>query len=85
MRIGVDLGGTKIEAIAIEDDGTTLLRRRVPTPVGDYPATLVAICDLVRDLAVARRVSWTGFPRIAIAEDRAAQKRQQHCVKWQGS
>jgi len=46
MRIGVDLGGTKIEAIAIDDDGTTLLRRRVPTPVGDYPATLVAICDL---------------------------------------
>ena len=50
MRIGVDLGGTKIEAIAVDDDGTTLLRRRVPTPVSDYPATLVAICDLVRDL-----------------------------------
>ncbi len=47
MRIGVDLGGTKIEAIALGDDGATLLRRRVPTPVGDYQGTLLAIHDLV--------------------------------------
>jgi fructokinase len=36
MRIGIDLGGTKIEAIAIDDDGAILLRDRVPTPAGDY-------------------------------------------------
>ena len=47
MRIGVDLGGTKIEAIAIDDRGTTLLRHRVATPVGDYSATLDAVVDLV--------------------------------------
>jgi len=47
MRIGVDLGGTKIEAIAIADDGRELMRRRVPTPVGDYAATLEAIAQLV--------------------------------------
>ena len=47
MRIGVDLGGTKIEAIALGDDGATLLRRRVPTPSGDYQGTLQAIHDLV--------------------------------------
>jgi fructokinase len=47
MLIGIDLGGTKIEAIALDDNGTTLLRRRVPTPNGDYVGTLNAIADLV--------------------------------------
>lgn len=47
MRIGVDLGGTKIEAIALADDGSQLARRRVPTPRGDYAATLNAIATLV--------------------------------------
>ena len=47
MRIGIDLGGTKIEAIALDDNGSTLLRRRVPTPNGDYVGTLNAIADLV--------------------------------------
>ncbi len=47
MRIGVDLGGTKIEAIALDTDGTELLRRRVPTPRGDYDATIRAIVALV--------------------------------------
>jgi len=48
MRIGVDLGGTKIEAIALDKNGATLLRHRVPTPTGDYVGTLSAIADLVR-------------------------------------
>jgi fructokinase len=47
MRIGIDLGGTKIEAIALDQNGATLLRRRVPTPTGDYVGTLNAIADLV--------------------------------------
>ena len=47
MRIGIDLGGTKIEAAALDDDGAALLRRRVPTPRHDYGATLTAIKDLV--------------------------------------
>ncbi len=47
MRIGVDLGGTKIEAIAIGRDGCALARRRVPTPRGDYGATLEAVGGLV--------------------------------------
>ena len=50
MRIGVDLGGTKIEAIAMGDDGRELFRHRVPTPAGNYAATLKAICDLVSAL-----------------------------------
>ena len=47
MRIGVDLGGTKIEAIALANGGETLLRHRVDTPSNDYQATLQAIADLV--------------------------------------
>jgi fructokinase len=50
MRIGVDLGGTKIEAIALDDAGTALGRRRLPTPREDYEATLEAIAGLVRAL-----------------------------------
>ena len=47
MRIGVDLGGTKIEAIALTKDGAIRARRRLPTPCGDYEAILEAIGELV--------------------------------------
>lgn len=49
MRLGIDLGGTKIEIIALDDGGRELLRRRVPTPQGNYYETLQAIAGLVRD------------------------------------
>ncbi|MDH4284030.1 MAG: ROK family protein [Gallionellaceae bacterium] len=49
MRLGVDLGGTKIEIIALDDTGCELLRRRVPSPKGDYAATLQAIAALVSE------------------------------------
>jgi len=49
IRIGVDLGGTKIEAIALDSEGTMLARKRVATPQGDYPATLAKIVRVVRD------------------------------------
>lgn len=45
MRIGVDLGGTKIEVAAFDDAGTLLAARRVPTP-RQYRATVAAICGL---------------------------------------
>ncbi len=47
MRIGVDLGGTKIEAIGLDDEGHVLARQRVPTPRDDYDDTLRAIAALV--------------------------------------
>jgi fructokinase len=50
MRIGVDLGGTKIEAIALSDDGVVRARRRVRTPRDDYDATLDAVSALVVEL-----------------------------------
>ncbi len=50
MRIGVDLGGTKIEALALDDAGKELQRIRVNTPRGDYTGTVKAIADLVNEL-----------------------------------
>jgi len=48
IRIGIDLGGTKIEAAAFDRGGKELFRRRVPTPVGSYDGTVQAIAALVR-------------------------------------
>jgi fructokinase len=48
-RIGIDLGGTKIELIALDAAGREVLRTRVATPRGDYPATLQAVKSLVLD------------------------------------
>lgn len=50
IRIGIDLGGTKIEGIVLDGDGIERARRRIPTPRGDYPGTLRAIADLVAGL-----------------------------------
>ena len=50
LRIGVDLGGTKIEVIALTEDGREPFRQRVPTPVGDYVATLRVVVELVRTI-----------------------------------
>jgi fructokinase len=52
FRIGVDLGGTKIEAAAIDDDGVIRMRRRVATPTGDYDATIAVVAALVRAIEV---------------------------------
>ncbi len=50
MRIGIDLGGTKIEGIAIDEDGVECERLRVPTPKGDYGAVVDAVAKLVLDI-----------------------------------
>ncbi|MCG3202742.1 MAG: Fructokinase [Gammaproteobacteria bacterium] len=47
MRIGIDLGGTKIELIALEDDGRVLTRTRVDTPREGYRAVLETVVALV--------------------------------------
>ena len=49
-RIGIDLGGTKIEIVALAPDGSETLRHRIPTPHGGYYATLDALAALVRDV-----------------------------------
>jgi fructokinase len=47
MRIGIDLGGTKIEIIALDDAGAEVYRARVSTPCGSYEGTIEALVDLV--------------------------------------
>jgi fructokinase len=49
IRLGIDLGGTKIEIVALDRDGGERLRRRVPAPRDDYAATIAAVAALVRD------------------------------------
>ncbi|TAN52341.1 MAG: ROK family protein [Methylococcaceae bacterium] len=48
LRFGIDLGGSKIEIIALDSQGNECYRQRVATPAGDYPATLAAIAGLVQ-------------------------------------
>jgi len=50
IRIGIDLGGTKIEAIALDFAGETLARRRIATPAHDYDEIIRAVAALARDV-----------------------------------
>lgn len=50
LRCGIDLGGTKIEGIALDERGAVSARKRIATPSGDYRATLEAIAGLVTEL-----------------------------------
>ena len=63
LRIGIDLGGSKIEAIALDPAGTIVTRRRVATPAGDYEATVEAVAAL----AEALEAEAGGSARIGIA------------------
>jgi fructokinase len=64
VRIGIDLGGTKIEGIGLDDDGRELARLRVPTPAGDYEGTVAAVAGLVT--ALERRTVGTGSVGVGI-------------------
>ena len=70
MRIGIDLGGTKIEGIALDSDGRELGRFRVATPRGDYEGTVAAIRGVVGDLEKATGGAGTvgvGIPGTVVA------------------
>ena len=47
VRIGIDLGGTKIEGVALSVEGQVAIRRRIATPAGDYAGTVRAVTELV--------------------------------------
>ena len=49
IRLGIDLGGTKTEILALDERGRELLRRRVASPQRDYDATLTCLVELVRE------------------------------------
>ena len=52
MRIGIDVGGTKIEIIALDPAGDILERKRIPTPQNNYEAMIRSIVNLIRDLEI---------------------------------
>lgn len=58
LAIGVDLGGTKIEAVALDREGRAAAGKRVPSPQGNYDATIAAIADLVA--AIEHLSGWQG-------------------------
>jgi fructokinase len=57
MRIGIDLGGTKIEALAIDEAGREVARKRIASPRGDYAASVCAITSLVVDVEKETRAA----------------------------
>ena len=70
LRIGIDLGGTKIEAVALDPGGSVVARQRVPTP-RDYLGTVRALTDLVAALERPRGVQATvgmGIPGVVVPE-----------------
>jgi fructokinase len=64
VRIGIDLGGTKIEGLALDEAGGELARLRVATPQHDYAATVKAIADVVAELE--RRVGASGAASVGV-------------------
>jgi predicted NBD/HSP70 family sugar kinase len=49
MKIGIDLGGTKTELIALDEKGAEKMRLRRPTPAGDYRATVSLLASMVEE------------------------------------
>jgi fructokinase len=76
VRIGIDLGGTKIEGLALDDDGCELARLRVATPRHDYQKTIAAIASIVE--ALERQTGRRGDVGIGIP---GTISRRTDCVK----
>jgi fructokinase len=59
LRIGIDLGGTKIEAVGLDLHGAVRVRHRIPTPRGDYDGTIRALADLARSIETGLQITAT--------------------------
>ncbi len=89
FRIGIDLGGSKIEGAAIDALGMVRLRRRIPTPAGDYRATIAAIVSRRRGHRAADRHRAAAAPGIGrdrhagrdFAGDGPGQERELHLAE----
>ncbi len=64
FRIGIDLGGTKIEGAALDTGGTVRVRRRAPTPTGDYRGTIATIVSIIA--AIEREIGGPATVGIAM-------------------
>ena len=86
LRLGIDLGGTKIEIIALDPAGNELLRQRVATPQGDYRGTVGAIAALIESTenTVGRRGSvGIGIPGAESAVDGRIKNANSTCLNSQ--
>ena len=88
MLVGVDWGGTKIEAIAIADDGRPIARLREETPRSDYEGCLATVASLVS--RVEAEAGTTGSVGIGIPGSRGpahrnSQRREFHLAQWKTS
>jgi fructokinase len=82
IRIGIDLGGTKIEGIALSSDGEVLVRRRVPTP-NQYVPTLEAIAEVVDAIESAVKVKCSvgiGIPGTVMPETGVVKNANSVCL-----
>lgn len=77
MRIGIDLGGTKTEVIALDDAGEQRFRHRLPTPREDYQQTIETIATLVdmAEQATGQTGSRHWHSRFSLALHRRGEKR----------
>ena len=66
LRIGIDLGGTKTEIAALDDESRIVARTRVPTPSGNYRATLGVLGGLVTDMERSLGINGSGRATIGI-------------------
>ena len=57
IRIGIDLGGTKIEMIALDSSGSILKQQRIPTPASDYEGTIKSVAGLVLEFEKESQVT----------------------------
>jgi fructokinase len=64
LRIGIDLGGTKTELLALDESGNEVFRKRLPTPQGDYEATIGTVVSLVE--AAEKKLTATSTVGIGI-------------------
>lgn len=83
MRIGIDLGGTKIEGILLSSDGTTAEKVRSETPVDSYPETIELVCQQIDSLQPGSESKYTvgiGTPGALSSKDEVMKNCNSICL-----
>ena len=78
MRMGIDLGGTKVEAVILDDDGSIIWRQRQPTPRHDYDAIISTISGLITAASAD-----TAFPALSVWASRQSAPRNRTGARGQ--
>jgi len=85
MRIGIDLGGTKVEGVVLGKDGCIKFQRRVPTPSSSYDEIIETIVELVshleRDVGASCSVG-IGMPGIISPHSGLVKKLKYDSTQW---